>query len=546
MTERRPLSRDVLLLACFCGFFFFFGLGYFGLVGADEPRYAQIAREMLVRFDWITPTLGGKPWLEKPPLYYWQAMFAYRVFGVSDWAARLPSAFDATFMVFAIYFFLRRFRKGIELDGALFAASAAGMIGFARAASTDMPLAAMFIIAMLAWLAWYESKQKWLLAAFYAFTALGMLAKGPVSPFLAALIIVCFSFAQRDLRIIRATLWLPGIFIFCVVSLPWYVAVQIKNPEFLKIFILQHNLERFSTNLYRHTQPFWYYIPVALLALVPWIVFVINALYQGIRDWSKRSAQAPPPASGNAPEIAANSNAEPFNRFFILWFLLPIIFFSISRSKLPGYILPAIPAGTLLMALYIRKFQLLGKKPELIAAILHAIVATLLLIPAAGAYNIFLQHRLLWNHLVIGASVVAFVLALFIVIILTWGPGFPALRLATLLPVLLVLAALLKTSSTAIDARFSERLVAKQIEQINQGLPIALFDVKRETAYGLAFYLNQNFPEYEPGQIPAGEHILVTRDQSISALQSTIQGRKLLLLGHFAPQHLNYYWISAQ
>ncbi len=546
MTERRPLSRDLLLLACFCGFFFFFGLGYFGLTGADEPRYAQVAREMLARFDWITPTLGGKPWLEKPPLYYWQAMLAYHIFGVTDWAARLPSAFDAAFMVFAIYFFLRRYRPGIELDGALFAASGAAVIGFARAASTDMPLAAMFTIAMIAWLGWYESKQKWLLAAFYAFTGLGMLAKGPVSPFLAALIIVCFAFTQRDSPLIRATLWLPGILIFCVVSLPWYVAVQIKNPEFLKIFILQHNLERFSTNLYRHAQPFWYYIPVALLALFPWVVFVIAALYRGIREWNKRSAQVPSVAGDDSSELRSNSGADPFNRFLILWFLLPIFFFSISRSKLPGYILPAIPAGILLLALYVRQSQLLRKKPGMVAAILHALVATLLLIPAAGASGIILHDRLLLNPLVEAAAVLAFILALFIIIILKWGPGFPALRLATLLPALLIVAALLKTSSTAIDARFSERLVARQIEQIDHGLPIALFDVRRETAYGLAFYLNQDFPEYETGQLPEGEHILITREQITTELQSTIQGRKLLLLGHFAPQHLNYYWISAR
>src|ERR1700683_5730449 len=113
---------------------------------------------MLAGHYWITPTLVGQSWLEKPPLYYWQAMLAYGIFGVSDWAARLPSAVDATLMVVATYLFLKRFRPGFQLDGALMTASAAGGIGFARAASTDMPLAAMFTIAMLAWDAWYENK----------------------------------------------------------------------------------------------------------------------------------------------------------------------------------------------------------------------------------------------------------------------------------------------------------------------------------------------------------------------------------------------------
>ena len=127
--------------------------GAFGLVGADEPRYAQVAREMLDRSDWVTPTLQGKPWLEKPVLYYWQAMLSFRVAGVSDQAARLPAAFDAALLIAAIYFFLRRFRPGSELDGALITASCAAVVIFAHAAATDMPLAACFAIALLAWYA---------------------------------------------------------------------------------------------------------------------------------------------------------------------------------------------------------------------------------------------------------------------------------------------------------------------------------------------------------------------------------------------------------
>src|SRR5215472_10424781 len=94
MTNRT--RTDILLLAGFCTFLFFYGIAQFGLIGADEPRYAQVAREMLDRHDWITPTLGGHAWLEKPPLYYWQAMIVYRLFGVTDASARIPSAVDAT------------------------------------------------------------------------------------------------------------------------------------------------------------------------------------------------------------------------------------------------------------------------------------------------------------------------------------------------------------------------------------------------------------------------------------------------------------------
>src|ERR1035438_7704180 len=201
-----PQTRtDVLLLVAFCGFLFFYGLGAFGLLGADEPRYAQVAREMLDRSDWVTPTLQGKPWLEKPVLYYWQAMLSFGVAGISDQAARMAAAFDAAMLIAAIYFFLQRFRFGSELDGALITASCAAVVGFARAAATDMPLAACFAIALLGWYAWYESGHRAYLSAFYIFLALGTLAKGPVAPALGAVIIFLFVAAKREWRVILRT-----------------------------------------------------------------------------------------------------------------------------------------------------------------------------------------------------------------------------------------------------------------------------------------------------------------------------------------------------
>src|SRR5438045_9329186 len=113
--KNRSRFTDSILLLAIPAFFFLMKLAAFGLIGADEPRYAQVAREMLSRHDWVTPTLGGLPWLEKPPLYYWQAMLAYRLFGVVDWAARLPSVVDATILILVAYWFLRRFRTACAL-----------------------------------------------------------------------------------------------------------------------------------------------------------------------------------------------------------------------------------------------------------------------------------------------------------------------------------------------------------------------------------------------------------------------------------------------
>ncbi|HEY4959808.1 MAG TPA: glycosyltransferase family 39 protein, partial [Terriglobales bacterium] len=264
--ERARRSTDLIALIAFCGFLFFAGLQVIGLLGADEPRYAQIAREMLARHDWVTPVLFGQPWLEKPPLLYWGAMLAYKAAGgVTGWAARLPSAALCTLMVFFIYVWARRFRRGMQLDAALITAASVLIIGFARGASTDMPLAATFTIAMLSWYGWYESQNRAWLLAFYAFVGLGTLAKGPVAVFLAGLIVVAFAALRRDSRLVLRTLWLPGIALYLAVVLPWFILVQRANPEFFRVFILEHNLARYTTDVYRHKQPFWYYPPVALI-----------------------------------------------------------------------------------------------------------------------------------------------------------------------------------------------------------------------------------------------------------------------------------------
>jgi len=523
---------DLLLLAGFCAYLFYFGLGYFGLIGADEPRYAQVAREMLARHDWITPILGGTPWLEKPVLYYWQAMLAYSVFGVSDWASRLPSAIDATLMVVAVYFFLRRFRPGFQLDGALITSSMAGVIGFARAASMDMPLAATFTIAMLAWWAWYESGRKRYLLLFYLCIAFGTLAKGPVAPLLAGLIIVIFAKAKGDVGLVWRTLWIPGILVFCGVALPWYAAVQLRNPEFFRTFILEHNLARFGTNLYRHQQPFWYYIPIMLLALIPWTVFVGAALVENIRScWAKKRAILDSRGS--------------LDVFLVIWLIAPVLFFSISESKLPGYILPALPPGTLLLAQYVRPRVTANQSSPITMVIFHSILAALTIVPA-----LMLPYLVTYRHMPWGRGTT--ISAVFAVIIaagmtLTLRHGLRTLRFVTLVPVVLALAVILRLGAPALDAALSARPLANEISHIdNQTLPVAAFRVPRETEYGLAFYRNSLIGRYEWGQIPATEHIVVAPQGAQTEVAAKVPGRRVSYLGRFIPQKLDYFWVAAK
>src|SRR5215467_5047405 len=285
MNQRtKVLILQLAVIAAVCAFFFFFGLGAFGLVGADEPRYAQIAREMFNRHDWIVPTLNGQPWLEKPVFLYWKIWNSYEIFGVQDWAARIPSAAHASVLVLVVFFFMQRFRPGSQMIAAMITASSAAAIAFGRGASTDMPLSALFTMAMLAWWAWHATGRKLWLAFFYVLVGFGALVKGPVAPVLAILIVAAYAFLRRDRKIFVRSLWWPGFLLFFAIALPWYIAVQIKVPQFFRTFFIEHNLERFGTNLYQHSQPFWYYIPVFLLSVLPWTVFTIMGMVNAGTD----------------------------------------------------------------------------------------------------------------------------------------------------------------------------------------------------------------------------------------------------------------------
>jgi len=523
--NNRSRFTDWILLLAVPAFFFLWKLAAFGLIGADEPRYAQVAREMLARHDWITPTLGGVPWLEKPPLYYWQAMIAFRFFGVSDWAARLPSVFDAFLMVLAGYWFLRRFRSGSELDGALVPATSAGIVGFARAASTDMPLTATFTIAVLAWYAWFESGDKKYLAAFYGFLGLATLAKGPVAPFLAGAVIVTFAALQKSAKIALKTLWVPGVLLGLAIALPWYGLVQLRNPQFFHEFIVEHNLARFGSNLYHHPEPFWYYIPVIFLGWVPWSIVAIAALVAALRQ-------------------LRNPASDTLRSFLLIWIGVVVIFFSLSQSKLPGYALPAIPAGSILATNFIfaQSSQKIATWLRSVLAAGHALLAGAMVFAALVVQYLVLEHRVPWDAAAVPLTVASFI-AIAIFGLLSKS-ALRALRLATLVPTILALAIALRFGAMPLDESLSARPVANELANFDSHhLPVAVFLVPRETEFGLAFYRDQIIFNYQMRHIPLGEHIVVAA-QGFQRSIAKESGRKVTYLGNFAPQKLEYFYVA--
>ncbi len=533
---------DMLLLVAFGGFLFFYGLGSFGLLGADEPRYAQVAREMLDRGDWVTPTLQGQPWLEKPPLYYWQAMLAYRVGrtfspgsdGVTDQAARLPSALDAALLVLVVFIFLRRFRPGSEIDGALIVAGSAGIIGYARAASPDMPLTTAFAVAMLAWYSWYDDKRRLHLAGFYIFLALATLAKGPVAPLLAVLILMVFAGMKREWRIILATLWIPGLLLYLLVALPWYIAVQLRNPQFFRVFILQHNLGRFAEDLYHHRQPIWYYLPVLLLAMMPWALWLVGAVVEKARlFWSERRR------AFSTPEDA-------FGLFLLVWLLVPVLFFSLSQSKLPGYILPGIPAGALLVSEYLAERRTAQSRLSFPLAATHAILCGGLVFAALISPTIIINQRLAMGTAIYVAAGVGLVVAMLIAVALHSRAGIRLLRVTTLAVVVVGIAAVLRLTAPLIDSKLSARPIARLIESFShEPVPLAVYGTNREQEYGLEFYFNRPVQRYAFGQVPSQAHVLIMTRNALEGFMPRLPGRKVSYLTHLLSQNLDLYYVAA-
>jgi 4-amino-4-deoxy-L-arabinose transferase-like glycosyltransferase len=551
MNERSHQLRlllEVLLLAAICYFFFFYGLAAFGLVGADEPRYAQVAREMFQRHDWITPTLYGNVWLEKPVLYYWGAIVSYKIFGVSDWAARLPGPVFATAMMAFVYFWTRRFRNGAQLDAMVMTACTAFVFAFARAASMDILLVAPLSIGLLAWWAFYETGKRGWLALFYAAIAIGTLAKGPVAVALAAMIILVFVALRREWPVVVRTLWLPGILIFCVIALPWYVAAQHVNPSFFREFFIQHNLDRFATNRFQHKQHIWYYVPVLLAATLPWTVFVFVALARGVKMLRE--------SKGNA-----------LMAFLSIWVLVPFVFFSISQSKLPGYILPSIVPCGLLIALYIRWHAEQSAKASPVLTAIHALVSgAILALVLIAPYKLY---RLPVPAVVFKIALPLALIVALAVAVVVFARGYAAVRIATLLPLAICVAFVLRAAGPVIDATQSTRSVASRISgSYAANEPVLLFDVPRQVEYGLAFYLDRPLPAAPPDEVvkfgtaaagnqsraktlkditnslppTSGNYLIILREGDVERFASEVPPNyQLEPFLRFAPQHLDIY-----
>ncbi len=301
-------------------FLFFFNLSGVGLIGPDEPRYAAIGREMARSGDWVTPRLWGQAWFEKPPLLYWMTGLACRAGLGDDLAPRLPVALlSVAFLCFYWHRLEREFGRRAALFATAVLATSAAWLAFSHVAVTDLPMAAAFSAAMLAALPWIARGDRRGLPVATALLSAAVLAKGLVPLALALPLVWAGRRQWRDL------LRPAPILAFVAVAAPWYLLASLRHGSaFLDDFFLKHHLARFFTGELQHQQPFWFYVPVLLAGLFPWTPLLAllfrRPLYHDARL-----------------------------RFLLLSVAFGLLFFSASTNKLPGYLLPLIPAVCALM-----------------------------------------------------------------------------------------------------------------------------------------------------------------------------------------------------
>jgi 4-amino-4-deoxy-L-arabinose transferase-like glycosyltransferase len=357
-TRLRWLSA--LALALLCWLAFFHGLGALGLMDKTEALFVEVGHQMHQRGDWVTPWWNGERFFDYPVWGYWMVALSFRLFGVSEWAARLPVALAASAVVVAAFLLLlvwplaaepAQRRYGRALLGAAVLATSPGWIGWGRTSTTDMFLSSAISLALFGFLLALRHPHHPRLAplgriGLAGFSAVAVLAKGPVGLLLPGLVIVVFlSLTGQWGPWLRPWRLLAMALLFLGVCLPWYAAAaQVNGMAFLGGFLGFSNLQRFTSVIYDHPGPPWFYLPWVVLLLLPWSLFLPAAI-GATRFWSWSRWR---PAGASAEQRAVAQ----LPLVLLLWLGLMVAFFSAAATKLPGYILPALPAGALLVALW--------------------------------------------------------------------------------------------------------------------------------------------------------------------------------------------------
>ena len=389
----------------------FFKLGGLLLFDVDEAVFSEATREMVETGNYITPTYNYEPRYDKPILFYWLQAIAYKLFGASEFSARLPSAVSGVGLSAITFFFIKRlYDQRVALLAGLCLILNLQFFVYTHSAVTDMTLT-LFITASLYsfYLGFHHyhtshiaHHNKWYML-YWVFAALAALTKGIIGILFPAAIVFIYLLTAGRLSDIKTLLAPRYILVFLAVAAPWYIAqFYINGWEFFNAFIIKHHFKRYTDVISSHSGPIYFYVPVILAGFFPWVAFLPNAFYRGIKE-------------------------KGLYLFALIWFSVVFVFFSISGTKLPNYIMPLFPAMAIMAGLTINNFI----EGRLKKAWLYASVISLVTIAIAIAMTSFalpyyqvaieinLPHYLFW-----GIGICFIVIALFSLTILT-GKQYP-------------------------------------------------------------------------------------------------------------------------
>jgi len=353
-----PFDSPRTLWALAIGFLiiWFYMLGARTLVPTDEGRYAEMGREMLATGDWITLRLNGIKYFEKPPLQNWMNALTFAVFGLGDWQARLWTGLCGLIGVASVaYTGNKLFSRRVGIVAALVLGSSFYWAGMGHVNSLDMGLSGMMVLCMCGLLVGQrdgvsDTERRNAMLVCWAGMALATMSKGLIGFVLPGAVLVIYTLLTRDWALWARLHMGKGLILFFAITAPWFILIALKNPEHPHFFFIHEHFQRFTSGVHNRGGAWYYFFPFLLLGIVPWLGVLLQGLWTGVKEQSQ----------GFQPR-----------KLLLVWAVFFFFFFSISGSKLPGYILPIFPALALLIAFYVDQCQARALK---IAAILFALL----------------------------------------------------------------------------------------------------------------------------------------------------------------------------
>ena len=339
--DKKYLLKDLLALTLVFGALFFSFLGNRPLAAPDEGRYVEIPREMVATGDYLTPRLNGLKYFEKPPLLYWLQTVPIKLFGIKEWAMRLPLAFLALFGCLITYFFTQRlYGRATGLWTTTILGTSLLYYVLGRLITLDLGVSVFLTGTLFCLFNAIEStgrKRQGLMYLCATFGAAALLSKGLIALALPGAIMLCYLILTNRWSLLKELYLSSSALIFFILAAPWHILASLKNPGFFDFYFIHEHFERYLTTVHRRHQPLWFFLPIIFVGFLPWSTFLFRTLKQSF------------------PTSLKVCRENPKNTFLVLWALVPFVFFSLSHSKLIPYILPIFPPIALLMAQMIQK-----------------------------------------------------------------------------------------------------------------------------------------------------------------------------------------------